>query len=121
MYTQKAIAYERIIEALQRSGEFSLRNFLSLVECGEYHDDQARNMKLYLLANQAQTEIAQSINLGRPVLPKTTLDLMAKYQDESNDDLCRNWLERLEYNHHITEKYIELLAAAAKQDLQSDA
>ena len=121
MERQKEFGYHRILEALQRLEGFSHRSLVSIIESGEYHANQPQDVEYSDLTRQARTEIAQAVKFSRHVLSKTTLELMTAYEDELNEHLCRNWLERLDYNHNITKKYIRLLAAAAKQDLQSDA
>lgn len=120
LWDRKVIAYERIIEAIHKSKKFSSEHLEAEYISREVPDE--RDIELRRLASAARDEISRTTDVGSFTISKAALDLLEKYHIESGDvDKARGWLEYLEHDHSVTDKYLKLLIAEAKRDLASDA
>ena len=120
MWDRKVLAYERIIEALHKSKKFSSEHLDAQYEYRQLSDD--RNKELRRLASEALEEVSRATDIGSFTLSVQALELLANYQSESGDHKhIESWLEHLEHDYGVTDKYLKLLIAEAKRDLKSDA
>jgi hypothetical protein len=120
MWDRKVLAYERVIEAFHKSKKFSTEHLDA--ECVNREVPEERDKELRHLAKEAREEIARATDIGSFTLSLQALELLADYQRESgNDDHIHTWLEHLDYDYSVTDKYLKLLIAEAKRDLASDA
>jgi hypothetical protein len=120
MWDRKVLAYERIIEAFHKSKKFSSEHLDATYvnrEVSEVRDNELRK-----LAGEARDEIFKATDIGSFTLSARSLELLARYQSESNDDAhIHSWQEHLEHDYAITDKYLKQLIEEAKRDLKSDA
>lgn len=120
MWDRKVLAYERIIEAFHKSKKFSSEHLDAEHVSRELSEE--RDSELRKLAGEAREEISKATDIGSFTLSAQALDLLAKYQVESNDvGHIQSWYEHLEHDYIIIDKYLKLLIAEAKRDLKSDA
>lgn len=122
LWDRKAVAYERIIEAFHKSKMFSSEHLNAKFQNSDVVED--RDNELCRLYSEAREEISRATDIGSFTLSARALELLAEYQKESRyDDSDPNpsWLDVLQFENSVTDKYLNLLIAEAKRDLGYDA
>jgi len=116
-WDKKALAYERIIEAFHNSKKFSSEHLDAEYEGGRLSEE--RDKELRLMSNVAKEEIYKASDIGAFIISEKAIEIISNYQKESSSSNPETWVEHLESDYEIVNKYMKLIISEAKSDLKS--
>ena len=117
LWEKKIDAYERLIEALHQSKKFSSEHLIAEIKSRDI--DEARDFELRKLAQAAREVIDRAADIGGFVMSEKSVAIVKNYQSEAEKlDTCQFWYEYIDMDHTITERCLNRVIQAAKEDLE---
>jgi hypothetical protein len=117
LWDRRVVAYERVIEAFYKSKRFSSEHLDAQFSDREVPDE--RDEELRRLAQEAHEEIRRTADIGGFTLSAAALKVISDYEQEAKDpEWITMWHDHLEHDYKVTDKYLKLFIAEAKQDLE---
>ncbi len=116
-WEKKVSAYEQVIEAFHGSKKFATEHMDAEFKGKELPKE--RDEELRAIAKVARDEILKATDIGAFILSDEALNILKDYEKES-DKLsdCHSWIEYLDTDLGITDKYMKKIISEAKRDLQ---
>ena len=116
-WERKVLAYERVIEAFHNAKKFASEH-MDAEDKGRKVEEE-RDKELRHLAKLGREEILRSSDVGSFILSAQALGILARYEAETEAiSKCETWIEYLDADWTITNKYMKELVAEAHADLK---